>query len=221
VLRPLNLKVDVSPTLSKRVADTLRNAIAHGELKAGERLVERVLCERTGVSKASLREALRELENEGLVTSLPNRGVIISILTSKEAKAIFEVRATLEGLICRLFCEKATDVQMAQCEDAFAAVATAYGRGIPKDMIAAKAQLYDVLMLGADNEVAERMLRSVHIRVSQLRVLSLSGEARRHASLEELHTLMDAIRKRDAGRAEEASRLHVEKAERSALARLE
>lgn len=221
MLRPSSLRIDASPTLPKRVADTLRNAIAFGELAAGERLVERVICERTGVSRASLREALRELENEGLVTSVPNRGVIISKLTPKEAQAVFEVRATLEGLICRLFCERATPEQALQCEEAFRAVVTAYEEGMPQEMIAAKSRFYDALMAGADNEIAERMLRSIHIRVSQLRVLSLLSEERRKASLAELHVLMDALKHRNAQLAEEASRSHVEHAARSALARLE
>lgn len=221
MLRPSSLRIDASPTLPKRVADTLRNAIAFGELAPGERLVERVICERTGVSKPSLREALRELENEGLVTSVPNRGVIISKLTPREAQAVFEVRATLEGLICRLFCERATPEQALQCEEAFHAVVIAYEEGMPQEMIAAKSRFYDALLAGADNEIAERMLRSIHIRVSQLRVLSLLSEDRRRASLAELRVLMDALKNRNAQLAEEASRSHVEHAARSALTRLE
>jgi DNA-binding GntR family transcriptional regulator len=215
------LKVDAAPTLTKRVAETLRNAIAHGELSAGERLVERVLCERTGVSRTSLREALRELENEGLVTSVPNRGMIISKLTPKEARAVFEVRAALEALICGLFCRTATDAQLAECLKTFEEVSSAYQSDAPRDMIVAKSKLYDVLMAGADNEIAERMLRSVHIRVSQLRILSLSSAERRQASLRELVELMDALSKRDANRAEAASRLHVERAAEAALGRLD
>ncbi|MEP7457478.1 GntR family transcriptional regulator [Phyllobacterium sp. SB3] len=221
MLRPVSLKVDVSPTLRKRVVDTLRNAIAQGELEAGERLVERVLCERTGVSRTSLREALRELENEGLVTNLPNRGVIISKLTYKDAKAIFEVRAMLESLICRLFCEKATPEQFEDCKSAFKDVVVAYQSDVPRDMIVAKSRLYDVLMAGADNEIAQRMLRSVHIRVSQLRMLSLSSSARRKASLAEMEILMAAFAARDAHAAEEASRSHVERAAESALEALD
>jgi DNA-binding GntR family transcriptional regulator len=220
--RPVkSLKVAASPTLTKRVAETLRNAIAHGELEAGERLVERILCERMGISRTSLREALRELENEGLVSYLPNRGVIISTLSIHEARAIFEVRAALEALICGLFCRKATDSQLEDCRRRFEDVTAAYRSDAPRDMIVEKSRLYEVLMAGAKNEVAERMLRSVHIRVSQLRILSLSNSERRQVSLQELDELKDAILKRDAGRAEAASRLHVERAAEAALRRLE
>ena len=75
-------------------------------------------------------------------------------------------------------------------------------------------------MEGADNEVADRMLRSIHIRVSQLRITSLSDTERRKASLEELSALVTAILDRDAARAESLSRAHVDAAARAALSKL-
>lgn len=215
-----NLKVEASPSLRKQVAEVLRTAIAHGDLVPGERLVERVLCDRIGVSRTSLREALRELENEGLVTNLPNRGLIISELSEKEAKAIFDVRAPLEGLICRLFCENASDQQISDCRAAFEELTEAYAQEQPTDIIAAKSRFYAVLMAGADNEIAERMLRSIHIRVSQLRITSLSDNNRRQASLDELAKLVSCLIERDATRAEELSRSHVQHAALAALSRL-
>ena len=212
-----SLKVNAAPTLRKKVADTLRAAIALGDLKPGERLVERVLCERIGVSRTSLREALRELENEGLVTNIPNRGLIIATLDVAAAKNIFDIRAALEALICRLFCETATDAQIADCLDAFKEVETAYSGDGGRETIEAKTRFYDALMAGANNPEAERMLRSIHIRVSQLRVLSLSSPSRREASLKELRKLMEALTSRDADRAEELSKEHVRQAAKTAF----
>ena len=215
-----NLKVSGSLSLRKRVADILRNAIAQGEFDPGERLVERILCERIGVSRTSLREALRELENEGLVTNLPNKGVIISTLTRREAKAIFDVRAAMEALVCRLFCEVATSEQLLECKEAFDGVVSAYDAGIPREMITAKAKFYDVLLLAVGNDIAERTLRSVHLRVSQLRMTSLASESRRRASLVEMQALMLCLTARDGRCAEQLSRHHVEQAALHALSRL-
>jgi len=214
------LKVSAGPTLRKQVADTLRTAVVVGALQPGERLVERVLCERIGVSRTSLREALRELENEGLVTNLPNRGLIISTLDPKIAKDIFNVRAVLEGLICRLFCEAATDAQLDECRAAFEGVRKAYQEDAAQQAIEAKTRFYEVLMAGAGNPEAERMLRSIHVRVSQLRMMSLSQPERRQASLAELHALVDALCARDAKHAEQLSRAHVDEAAKAALAKL-
>ncbi|WP_407496689.1 GntR family transcriptional regulator [Pseudooceanicola sp. MF1-13] len=212
-----DLRVQVPPTLWKQVADTLRTAIAYGDLEPGERLVERVLCERIGVSRTSLREALRELENEGLVTSIPNRGLIISPLEPKTAKNIFDLRAALEALICKLFCSSASDDHIRRLKDAFKAVTRAYETGDGRRAIEAKTVFYDVIMEGCDNPEAVRMLRSIHIRVSQLRVMSLAGQERRKASLAELAALVEAMCNRDADTAERLSHDHVMAAAQSAL----
>lgn len=216
-----SLKITIAPSLRQQVADTIRSAIATGELRPGERLVERVLCERTGVSRTSLREALRELENEGLITNLPNRGLIITQLTKKAAKDVFDVRASLEALVCRLFCQNASDEQVDQCRAVHEKLTLAYREGVARSMIDSKTAFYDLLMAGAGNREAERMLRSIHIRVSQLRLMSLSDADRRQASMHELDALVDSLIARDAARAERLSRRHVDLAAKSALSKLD
>ncbi|WP_118135503.1 GntR family transcriptional regulator [Oceanicella sp. SM1341] len=212
-----DLRINASPTLRERVADILRGAVANGELAPGERLVERVLCDRMGVSRTSLREALRELENEGLVTCLPNRGLIVSKMDPALAKNIFDLRAALEVLVGRLFCENATDAEIAALDEAFAEVRAAYEQG-GRDAIEAKTRFYAVLMAGARNPEAERMLRSIHIRASQLRLLSLSKPERRAVSLEELEGLVAALKRRDVPAVETLCRQHIEAAARAAMA---
>ncbi|MEI9803979.1 MAG: GntR family transcriptional regulator [Pseudolabrys sp.] len=91
----------------------LRSAITQGRFHAGERLIERELCEMLGVSRPSLREALRQLEAEELVTLVPNRGPVVSEIGIDEARDIYEIRATLEGLVARLFVRNASDAEVA------------------------------------------------------------------------------------------------------------
>ncbi|MEQ9811349.1 MAG: GntR family transcriptional regulator [Azospirillaceae bacterium] len=215
------LRVTSAPSVREQVAEKLRQAIALGEFEPGARLVERVLCERIGVSRTSLREALRQLEHEGLVTNVPHRGLIIAKPDRKQAAAIFEARSVLEGLICRQFCERASKEQMSALKAALGALARAYETGVPREMLSAKTRFYEVLMEGADSEVAEQMLRSIHIRVSQLRVTSLSNPNRAQRSLQEIRTLVDAILAGDAAKSESLSRHHVEMAGKAALAMLD
>jgi DNA-binding GntR family transcriptional regulator len=209
------------PRLRTQVADTLRTAIMVGELMPGERLVERILCERMGVSRTSLREAMRELENEGLLTNLPNRGLIVSVVDPKVAADIFDVREALEALVCRLFCENATDTHIERCKNVYGELMAAYREGIPREMIAAKTRFYDVLIAGANNSEAERMLRSIHTRASQLRMISLSDGERRKASQEELAALLDSLVNRRAQDAERLAKRHVRQAARFALKMIE
>jgi GntR family transcriptional regulator, trigonelline degradation regulator len=212
-----DLRVAVPPRLRTQVAETLRTAIVMGELAPGARLVERVLCDRMGVSRSSLREAMRELENEGLLTNLPNRGLIVSVVDPKVAREIFDVREALEGLICRLFCQNASDDHLDRCRTVHAELMASYEAGVARDLIAAKNRFYDVLIEGADNSEAERMLRSIHMRASQLRVISLSDGERRKASQEEIQELIASLLNRQAKDAERLAKRHVRRAAQFAL----
>mgnify|MGYP006272314499 CR=1 FL=1 len=215
-----SLKVVVGPTLREQVAEKLRNAIASGQFAPGERLVERRLCELTGVSRPSVREALRELEGDGLITSVPNRGLIVAIVTEAQASSIYEVRAVLEGLIVKLFTERANAEQMKALAEAAKTLQAAYAKGKLATLFSAKNAFYDVLLEGSGNDTAKQMLRSIHTRVSQLRMTSLADPSRSKESAKEIREIFTAIQ---AGKAEEAAKLstaHVEKAAVTALTML-
>ena len=90
------LRIEDVPTVRAMVAQKLRAAIMSGTLKPGQRLVERELCEMTGVSRPSIREALRLLEADGLVNTVPHRGPVVSTISLEEAKQLYAARAVLE-----------------------------------------------------------------------------------------------------------------------------
>ena len=94
-------------TLRQQVLDVLRNAILEARFKPGDRLIERELCELTGVSRTSVREALRHLESEGLVRNIPNKGPTVATVGLEEAQQIYEMREALEGQAGRLFAQRA------------------------------------------------------------------------------------------------------------------
>src|SRR5687767_8459077 len=95
--------------LHETVVDRLRDMIVHGELTAGTKLNERVLCETLGASRTPLREALKYLASEGLVRLLPNRGAIVAPLEPERVKQIFAVMGALEALAGELACRNASD----------------------------------------------------------------------------------------------------------------
>ena len=96
-------------TLREKTVERLREALLNQFFAPGDRLIERELCELTGVSRTSVREALRLLESEGLIETIPNRGPIVASLSAEDAQYIYEVREALEGLAGRLFAERASD----------------------------------------------------------------------------------------------------------------
>jgi DNA-binding GntR family transcriptional regulator len=216
-LKP-SLKVVAGPTVREQVAQKLRGAIASGEFHPGERLVERRLCELTGVSRPSVREALRELERDGLITIVPNRGPIVSVVTEDQARSIYEVRAVLEALTVRLFAERATDAQLAELDEVAGRLGEAYASKDPKRLFTAKDEFYHILLEGAQNEAAMQMLRSIHTRVSQLRMTSLEDPSRVEQSSREIARIVAAICARKAQEAARLCTVHVNNAGKTALA---
>jgi DNA-binding GntR family transcriptional regulator len=86
-----------SRSLRQHVTETLRRAIVHGELEPGERIIEEDLAERMEISRGPIREALRQLEQEGLVVSFPYRGAVVADFSTVEVmKLLLPIRATLE-----------------------------------------------------------------------------------------------------------------------------
>ena len=200
----------VLPPVRTQVVDNLRQAILSRQFKPGQRLIERELVEATGASRTSVREALRELGAEGLVTAIPNKGTIVSEMSRDEARQIYELRSSLEGLAGRLFVQRASDAEVAELQEQFAAIKEAYSAGV--GALAAKDAFYAVLFRGAGNEPLRQVIAGLHARVSYLRAFSLTRPGRLERSLRELRDIMDAVEARDPDAVARACGTHVEQA---------
>lgn len=216
----MSMRVESLPGLREQVVERLRMAIATGRFEPGARLIERELCEMMGVSRTSLREALRELQADGLITSQPNKGLSVSVVTREDAESIYEVRAVLEGLAARLFARNASEQQLDALRRSVDRLAEVYANFTADEFITAKSAFYDILLEGAGNEIAADMLRRIHTRVSQLRVVSLSSAERAQKSIAELREFLDAFEARDEERAQALCVKHVENAAEAALKNL-
>jgi DNA-binding GntR family transcriptional regulator len=202
--------------LRRQVLDELRHSIIAGRLNPGERLVERELIAMMGVSRTVIREALRQLESEGLVAIVPNKGPIVRTLTVEEAREIYAIRAVLEGLAARLFTEHADQTQIVRLELALSAVEKAYDSGDAATMLVTKNNFYEVLFEGAKSETLSSMLAILHGRIWRWRGLGLThpnrSPDRDRQSLKNLRALVQAIRARDSALAENILRDEVSKA---------
>jgi len=214
------LRVERKPApIRTQVLDNLRKAILTRQLEPGKRLIERELVEMTGVSRTSVREALRELAAEGLVSTAPNKGTAVATLTSEQARQIYEVRAALEGLAGRLFVENATEVQRRALLTQLSKIDRLVSRGV--GLLEAKDRFYAILFEGAGNDALRDMTMSLQARVTYLRSLSPSLEGRPAQSLAELHDIADAIEAGDAVAAERACSRHADQARIAGLLALQ
>jgi DNA-binding GntR family transcriptional regulator len=199
--------------LRREVLEALRASIVSGRLEPGARLIERELIAMMGVSRTVIREALRQLEAEGLVDVVPNRGAIVRELTVAEARDLYAIRALLEGLAARMFVDKAGAQEIAALGRELKATAAAYRRGDPEETIAAKNRFFEMLFRGAKSETLSTMLATLLARIWRWRALGLShprrSPRRSDESVKGLQALYKAIEQRDAAAAEKLARQEV------------
>lgn len=215
---PLMVEIETT-SLRDKTTEVLRNAIITMHFAPGEKLVERRLCEDTGVSRTCVREALRHLEAEGLVSRTPNRGIQVARLSVSDARQIYEMRAIIEMHMARYFVERADPANRKRLNEAFEQIKD---RIFADDVLAyahALDNFADALLEGANNELARNFLRTLGARITFLRVITAkaaSNEQKKN-TLARLEKLVSAIRANDADAAEAAARGYVEGSARFAL----
>lgn len=213
-----SLQIDRSTiTLRGRVEDQLRSAIASGRFLPGQRLIERELCELLNVGRTSVREALRQLEAEGLVQTVPHRGPVVSTLTTDEVQQLYEVRAVVESFAGRKFAERRRKEDLDALSDAVERLGRAAIDADLRDLVASTAAFYAALTKGSGNVFIQRQLKVLHNQIALQRITSMRHSGRIAASVKEVRDILAAIAAGDPDRASEACRRHVEGAARAAL----
>jgi GntR family transcriptional regulator, trigonelline degradation regulator len=210
----------IAAPVRSQVVEMLRAAITGGQFAPGERLIEKDLCDLMGVSRPSVREALRQVESEGLIVTIPNRGPTVSQLSVRDVASIYEVRGALEALAAQLFAAAASDEQVNELDAAVVQLEAAYKSGDIERIVAAKRVFYDVLLEGSGNSILPTLLRTMNARITQLRRVSLSSPKRAVSSRREIRAVLRAIKQRDPEAAFKTSLHHVKEASKIALASL-
>lgn len=173
--------------------------------------------EELGVSRTLLREAIRQIESEGLVTLIPNRGAVIATLDYEQAEQIYEVRSLLEAQACVDFAVRATHAHVRELQGVFAELKLCAEKDDIEGTLAFSTTFYDVILNGGGNKILSSMLKLLHNRIVLLRRTSLSEADRLPEMLAELTDIFNALCARDEVAAGKASAHHVRQASRTAL----
>jgi GntR family transcriptional regulator, trigonelline degradation regulator len=205
----------VAAPVREQVFDQLRQAIVEMRLKPEQRLVERELIEQTGVSRTTIREVLRQLAAEGLVTTIPHKGTVVAAPSVERAAELYEVRAVLEGMAARQFAERATDLHMRALRRAFDGIEKRAKQANSQALLEAKKHFYDALFEGAANGTIQDLVETLQARVTVLRAASMSQPGRAARMVEEVRAIVDALERRDGDAAAAACVHHVNEAART------
>ncbi|MDB5605005.1 MAG: GntR family transcriptional regulator [Bradyrhizobium sp.] len=219
-MAPLNLRISPK-TVQQQIVEKLREAIVEGMFKPGDRLVEASLCEMLGVSRPSIREALRSLEAERLVCIIPNRGPQIPVLTRDHAAEIYNVRALLEGEAAFIAAKRATPDDLKMMRASLAAFGKAVRANDMQTEVSATSEFYSHILRICGNRIIEQTLNGLLARVNFLRAHSMSQPGRAKVSLQEMKAIYEAIAANNGNAARSAAVKHVENAHLSANAAYE
>ena len=200
-----------------RAYEQLENGILTGELKPRERLVENDLAARLGMSRTPVREALRRLEERGLVRILPHRGAVVSDISHCEVENIYAVRIYLEALASRLACERIGPegiLRVAEMEAAYEAEAA---RNEIRSLMRANDRFHDAIYMAAENPCLFDLIQQLRRQVHAVRFYAWAQPERIARSLAEHQEMLQALRLRDAVRLTDLTRDHLRVAKESYL----
>ena len=216
-----DLKIVRFDPLRVQTENQLRSAITSGVLLPGQKLIERDLCEKLGVSRPSLREALRRLEAEKLIVNIPHRGPMVATVSVEEARELYAVRRLLEGHAAAECARHANTEQIRELKQAVDELSLAISHQSHPDILKAKQHFYAALLNGCGNTLMAEILEGLLSRISLLRSTSLLLDSRLPTSLREIKAILNAISKHDAVSAQRLAETHVSHAELAALAILQ
>ena len=192
-----------------RVVDALREAIIAGRLKPGERIRERELVALLGVSRSPLREAIRILETEGLITSLAHRGARVSELSATDLRDMVHVRIMLESFAARLFIERLDDRALRAMQDQ---VERARAPGYQVDLQAdfdLGLEFHDLLVGGCGNRKVVQLHENLKRHQTRYQHFAFARLGRDMRALDEHAEMVAALRARDLPAVEHKIRAHL------------
>lgn len=198
------------PALAVELTDRLRSLIMEGELKPGEKVPERLLTERFGVSRTPVREAVKILAAEGLVILVQNRGAVVSKLTVAELEEVFPVLAALEGVVGELACKQATNKEIAEIRRLNDQMHLAYEKGDRPTYFDLNQQIHAAMLASARNPTLTQQHQMVARRASRARYQANLTTERWGEAMHEHDAILMALEARDSPQLGALMKAHME-----------
>ncbi|MBR1771696.1 MAG: GntR family transcriptional regulator [Lachnospiraceae bacterium] len=199
-------------SLRGRVFKKLRDDILSGKYEEHEELKEVAIGEELGVSRTPVREAFRQLELEGLIQIIPNKGAYVTGITEKDVRDIYMIRSLLEGLCARWATEHITKEQMEEMEENVYLAKFHADKGHWEQLAELDNRFHDIMYEACNSKMLEHQLKDFHQYVLRVRKKTLNNAKRGSKSNEEHEKIMEAIRDGNAELAEKLANEHISNA---------
>jgi DNA-binding GntR family transcriptional regulator len=208
-LRAIWGQAPVRETVGSAAYRLLRDAIAQGQIAMGARINELELAAAWHVSRTPVRDALRRLEAEGWVQSVPGRGVVVPVLSLADADELYEIREVLEARAARRAAERGGPEFQARLNDLIRAFGTALKHVDVNGMIAIDGDIHAAVAAMSGSARLESAIATVRAQAHPIKMRGFQVRGRAAKSLREMAKLVAAIRTRDPARADAAMRDHI------------
>ncbi len=217
----LQVNMDEFLPLRDVVFKTLRKGILTGELKPGERLMEIHLANRLGVSRTPIREAIRKLELEGLVTMIPRRGAEVANITEKNLKDVLEVRRALEGLAIELACERITEEKKKELEERLQKVEEAVRTKDTSAIASADVAFHDTIVEASGNNRLVQLVSNLGEQMYRYRFEYIKDVSKHPQIMSEHKIMFNCIIGKDKENAAQTVRLHIDNQEEAIMRKIQ
>ena len=197
-------------SLRGKVFNTIRESILEGKYKPGDVLRETVIAGELHVSRTPVREAIRQLELEGLVNSIPNKETVVSGVSKEDVQDIFMIRNKLEGLAGRRAAERITQTELEAMEEVLALTEFYIAKNDINHIIELDHKFHDIIYNATKSKILKHMLSDFHSYVQKTRKESIATPGRAKRLLEEHTDIYNAIKNRDAEEVETLINKHVQ-----------
>ena len=205
----INEEVSDKYSLRGRVFQSIRENILSGEYKKGEELKETALAAELGVSRTPVREALRQLELEGLVKIIPNKGAYVIGITAEDMEDIYSMRSLLEGLCARFTAERINEEQLNKLEEIAYLTDFHVKKGNLEKLYELDNQFHEILYEASGSRMLKHVLSDFHHYVERVRKASLLSPGRSELFNEEHKAILEAIREKNKEKAELLANAHM------------
>lgn len=216
-MKDISLNNDDFLPLRDVVFNTLRNAILKGELEPGEKLMEKKLSEKLGVSRTPIREAIRKLELEGLVVMTPRKSAEVASITEEDLTDVLEVRRVLESLAIDLACKNITNDIIAELEDNLVRFNVAVKKNDITEIATTDVEFHETIYKSTGNRRLIQILNNLREQMYRYRLEYIKDRQTRDNLVIEHRRIIDALRERDKEKGKKAILNHIEKQETTIL----
>ena len=197
-------------SLGGQIFNRIRDDILSGNYAPGEELKEATLGKQLGVSRTPVREALRQLDLEGLVEIAPNRGAKVIGISRKDVEDIYHMRARLEGLAARKAAEQIKEEELAELEEVILLSEFHVKKPESKQMVRLDGRFHEIMYRASGSRMLEHVLTDFLHYVKMARSHSVKTEHRAQESVKEHKRILEAIRQRDGDLAEQLANEHIQ-----------